>query len=368
MQLPPRSNGKDGDLNIATVTDAPVDSACAAVAASHSITGVTAGLVIVAGDLIKIHQTRGNNHGKQEYQIVDTYVGTTITTVGAIENTYVSSGDDRAQVVLVKQYKSVIISGTLTLKAWNGITGGLLSWICQGKAEINTIVGTGKGFRGSDGNTGIGDKGEGSAGDFEFDNNANNGSGGGGGSGGNGNSPFANAGGGGGGNKNAGSGGGQHNGSGTGGAGGLSVGTTDLADAGLGGGGGSGGGDATVHGGDGGNGGALIDLEADEFVITGGIQNNGNFGQNSAGNHAAGGGGGAGGSTRLRGRKATGLSLCTVNAGGAGGADSDSSNAGGNGSDGRQRFEFCEISGSTPAGASVVQGGFEFCGSSTVMM
>ncbi|HVX91346.1 MAG TPA: hypothetical protein VHC20_07065 [Candidatus Paceibacterota bacterium] len=57
------------------------------------------------------------------------------------------------QVIRVPQYTNVTVTGTLTAKAWDGQTGGVLAFIASGTVTLNADIDvSGKGFRGEDRN------------------------------------------------------------------------------------------------------------------------------------------------------------------------------------------------------------------------
>jgi len=91
-----------------------------------------------------------NNAGNFEFADVSSVVdGTHIKIVGALKNSYSSSG--HVQIVRVPRYSSLTVNSgaSLTTDAWNGSTGGILAIEVNGGATINgTLDVSGLGFRG----------------------------------------------------------------------------------------------------------------------------------------------------------------------------------------------------------------------------
>lgn len=295
-----------GDFSSATVPSITRRS-CSGSASSTTLTIGSSGFS--NGDVVIIYQTRGTGATQWEVNKISSGGGTTTLTLQrSLHYTFTDSGASQAQVIELKRYKDITVaSGTWTLTAWDGDTGGLLPIAGKSITYTGTIVGDGAngtdisdggepgnqaGFRGGNAKeNGVAGQGEGTSGARDTASTSANGNGGGGGNGGSGN----NGGGGGGGNGAAGT-----NGSGTGGTGGSTAGAADLTTFALGGGGGGGGGGAGTEQGSGANGGAGLML----FVKTINTPNSisltgGNGGSNGGGGDPQGGGGGAGGSCLL---------------------------------------------------------------------
>ena len=142
-------DGSDGALSIsADTTEAPIDSACTGSKDATALTATNASFA--AGQIVLIHQTRGTGAGQKEEKIISAYTAGTITLTKPLTYAYVSG----AQVRVLKQYSSVTIDSTktYTAKAWNGIVGGILAWMCNG---ATTITGTAS-VAGNAGNAGSG--------------------------------------------------------------------------------------------------------------------------------------------------------------------------------------------------------------------
>lgn len=326
--------GPDGVLTIsADTTDAPIDATCSGTAGSSTLSATNASFA--AGQRVLIIQMRGTNKGKKLLTKILTYSAGTMGLQDPLNVDYSSSGTNKAQVIVVKQYSTITIDSgkTLTAKSWDESTGlgGILALWCSGTCTVagsikaNGVAGvfqsanvgnpetTGGGFYGGRGGgnepyTGGGD----SAAPAQdvFDTN---------GSGGGGHQDQAGAGGG---NGAAGTTSGLN-------IGGDAAGNAALTEMNMGGGGG--GGSFGSNSGSGGSGGGIIYIRAKTLIITGGIQANGGAG--GSGGSGRGGGGGAGGSILLETQTGTlGTNLVTAS-GGAGGAGA--AGAGGAGAVGR---------------------------------
>lgn len=367
-------NGQDGDLVISSnITDSPIDSSCSGTIGTKTLT-VGNGLSFQPGQIVKIHQSRGTGAGNWELNQVDSYSGTTLTLKYDLENTYTDSGASQAQVLVVKQYKSIKINSgnTLTAKAWDGNVGGIIAIACKGRVTIDgTIDASQKGFLGGTGSIGVttAQTGEGTAG-AQTNSTAANGNGGGASR-----DDASGAGyyaGGGGSNRTAGEAG-TGGGSGAAGSPGSTVGDDSATSANFGGGGGGqavAGGTVTAAG-NGGIGGGLVLIFTREIVVTGFIKANGGQGTTGLDNGVTplgGGGGGAGGIILIRAASATlGTSLVQAT-GGPQSTDNGSGTHGGAGGNGLVRVETCSLLGTTNPSASQVVGGHKWCGSGTMVM
>jgi hypothetical protein len=356
-------DGSDGALTISSnTTDAPIDSACSGTVDTYALTATNTSFA--AGQKILIHQTRGTNAGTYQETSIASYTAGTITTVDKLKITYSSTGDNKAQVLVGKQYSAVTINSSriLTAKAWDGTTGGILYFFCSGTfANNGAITATGKGFRGGLGTTSTGTSGD--AGNYGWmgegsaaasyrrtwtsnDANITNGSGGEGG----GQAGQRNGGGGGGGNGTVGGIGTSTGGPGegpmaNGGDGGVVTGSADLTTALFGGGGGGGGVDWPLGAtsGAGGAGGGFIHIRAATTTNSGTIASGGSDGVagSSTGSFAGGGAGGAGGSILFKSQTATLGTLLVTATGGTGGTGSSPyAGNGGNGGDGRIHLDY----------------------------
>lgn len=335
--------GKDGSLTLTTtsefkVANSPFTTNANAFGTFTGTSGNTSGSVndawgfwtdyVSVGDYVLIHQTQGNNPvwGKWELNVITGGIPTvgsssTLTLKYPLENTYAAN----TQIIKIPQFSSVNINSgaVLTQSFWNGATGGIVAFFCNGTTTVNGQISTNiRGFRGGAGR----DFGSTS---FTGENYANTGlqqtsnsfNGGGGADGDNGAGRGAS--GGGGGNGTAGTSGGTEGGSAVGGTGGTTASYDENTVAIFGGGGG--GGSRTGSGAypAGGPGGGIIFIFSKDLVINGTVDSNGGQGQTSG---DGGGGGGAGGAILFKAITATlGTNIAAVGSvggyqGGTGGA------------------------------------------------
>jgi len=153
-------SGSDGALTIAAdTTEAPIDSACTGILGAYTLSATNASFA--AGQILLIHQTQGSDAGLYERNEIVSYTAGTITLLNPLLKTYTTG----SQVRVLKQYSAVTINSgkTYSAKAWNGTTGGILAFLCNGTLTISgsisanggttsTITGaTGGGFRGGNG-------------------------------------------------------------------------------------------------------------------------------------------------------------------------------------------------------------------------
>lgn len=322
-------DGSDGSYTVSVdATDAPIDSACSGTLDASTLSATNASFAV--GQVIFIHQSRGTGAGTWQRNKVAGYTAGTITLEEPLNYSYNSTGSNKAQVLVLKQYTNVTINSakTLTVKSWDGTVGGILSFIANGTitvtgtisangtaATLSTSGRTGGGFRGGDGATNYAYKGEGTTGATVLaTDGSNNGNGAGAGHH-NGNSNNIAIGGGGG--SNGTQGGYGKNGQVPGGNPGDLAGTADLTTMVFGGGGGGGasGTSAVVTSYGGASGGAIIFLSGADIQVSGAITADGGSAAGSADPH---GGAGAGGSILLKAQTATlGTGLIHAN-GGAG--------------------------------------------------
>jgi hypothetical protein len=337
-------SGSDGALTISSnTTEAPIDSACTGTAGTQTLTATN--VSFAAGQIILIHQSQGTNAGQWERNTIQSYTAGTITTGTALIGTYTTG----AQVRVLKQYTNVTINSgvTYTAKAWNGTTGGILSFLANGTVTITgSVVADATGFRGGLGHNGgspqtPGQQGEGYTGIGTNSASAN-------GNGGGGSPNYESTAGAGGGNGRTGA-----NDSSTAAIGGGISGTSDLTTMVFGGGGG---GAMYAQGSPtaatGGVGGGIIFINAATLTITGTITSNGANGAVSP--STVGSGAGAGGSILLKAQTATlGTNLITAS-GGIGGQGSNVQ--GGNGGVGRININYLtSYTGSTTPTINVIQ-------------
>lgn len=326
-------DGTDGAVTVSTndvydsgFTEPLVDATCTATSGTYSISATNASFT--ANDKILVHQTQNGTAGTWERLEIQSYTAGTITTKTPLANSYVSG----AQVLVLNEFTNFTVNTgiTLTAKAWNGSTGGILAFLVSGTLTVTgNIVGTGKGFRGRTSRADVSkNNGEGINGYSVYDDSSrkNGGQGG--------SKDTPRSGGGGGGGNGAVGGNGQPSYSTHGtiyGLGGSVVGTSDLTTMVFGGGGGMGADGWTSYqqNGTGGHGGGIIMLSATTLTVTGTVISKGNNG-GTGGGQDGGGGGGAGGSVLLKAQTGTlGTTLVTATAGAGGSGGGGNGGAGG---------------------------------------
>lgn len=342
-------DGSDGSLTISSdTTETPIDSACSGTSGSTSLSATNASFA--SGQVILIHQTIGSGYGTRQITKIASYTAGTITTEDALSFSFSSSGSNRAQVRVLKQYTNVTVNSgkTYTAKPWNGTVGGILSFMATGTVS-GAISAVGCGLRGASSPNGSarasGKHGEGYNGGYDTvaTSKTNNAHGGGGAYN---NGADAGSGGGGGGYGVAGSAGvlGHPTGGSGPGLGGTVAGGQDLtASLVLGGGGGSGSNSYNYdsdggRGGAGGAGGGCIYIIAPTISISGSAS--GNNGSASTGHATGGGGAGSGGSILLQGQTVTLGTGTITSAGGTGGSGGAFGLTGGAGGAGRIHVDY----------------------------
>jgi len=133
-------DGSDGALTVATnTTEAPIDSSADGTSGAYTLTATNASFA--AGQIVMIHQTRGLGAGTWQRNVISSYTAGTITLQNALNFSYNTSGDDAAQVRVLKQYTDVTINTGITYsaKAWDGTVGGIIAFVANGTI---TITGT----------------------------------------------------------------------------------------------------------------------------------------------------------------------------------------------------------------------------------
>lgn len=359
--------GTDGDLVISSnTTDNPIDSAVTGTSGQNTLNGTNSSFAI--GQLVMVIQMTGADSGIWQLNKITSYSPGSI----GVKYANVISFTGAAQILVMKQYHDVTINNGVTwsAKAWNGVTGGILAFFCNGQFTNNgTINLVGKGFRGGAGGaagysaanhldyiTVRSYQGESYYGTGSQANVANYG--GGGGSGGDG-ADGGNGGGGAGYTTNGTDGGG---GQATPGYKGLAYGQANLVKLFLGSGGGGGRGEKNGwgYGGAGGNGGGIFLGIIYNLVNAGSVNLNGASGSNATYTNtdgAGGGGGGSGGSGLFKYHTGSLGSNLMTSTGGAGGSPGQgAAGAGGNGSVGRFHADYgVSTSGTTSPSIDLTQ-------------
>lgn len=361
-------DGRDGDITISSdaIFDAPRTSLGATVSAGAASVSLNNASGFNAGDEVLIIQVQGTGAGNYEFRRVSAKSENSLVLNEELNNTYIQSGNSKAQVVRVPNYQNVFVTSTghWRAPAWDGNTGGIMIFRAVGTVIVDGVIDANyTGFRGvvtpgSSYPNYDGAAGEGTAGPGGTHSYLPNGNGGGGGRGDKnvgGDGRVRGSGGGGGGNATAGQDGIADQGTfGTPGIGGLPSGNADLSEATFGGAGGAPGYDATENSGGqrGGNGGGIVFIMANDVQLSGNIISNGETYGVGYGGRSGGSGGGAGGSILLRVGDINANTNLVTALGGSGTYGWQSAN-GGDGSVGRIRIEYCEsLTGTTNPPAS----------------
>ncbi len=186
----PYGSGYHGSLIVSDAMELDIARwAAAGMAGSDTLTAESPPLV-VAGQQLFLHQTRGIDAGVYEFRTVvgvgvpDLVGNCEIYLDEPLAHTYRTGGSDRAQALLVVELTDLTVEagGELRAPAWDGETGGLLVLFVSGSAVVEAggrITTSGIGYQGSLGGPGPGRQGEGHPG-MGGGSQSNNGNGGGG--------------------------------------------------------------------------------------------------------------------------------------------------------------------------------------------
>lgn len=153
-------DGTDGTYTVGSnITDSPTKTTCSGTLASTTLNvGSSTGFAV--GDIVIIHQSRDGSATPGDWQLnkINNISGTTWTMKYALVKTF----DTTAQVQKGLEYAAATISSgfTLTSSAWDGSTGGIIFFLCNGTTTIDgTIDLIGKGYRGGAVSAGAGQQG-----------------------------------------------------------------------------------------------------------------------------------------------------------------------------------------------------------------
>ena len=115
-------DGHDGAANISGGGN--IVNSYAACTGTVNTKTVTTALSVSVGDYVLLHQSRKSPSGAGAWEMVKVEAtgSGNFTADRSLANTYVTG----AQAVLVPQYTSGTINGTLTGTAWNGTIGGIV--------------------------------------------------------------------------------------------------------------------------------------------------------------------------------------------------------------------------------------------------
>lgn len=323
-------NGSDGDWTPTDQTLNPIDTVFSG--NEGNLVGAGTNAALAAKQAVLILQMQGTNAGRGEFNKIKSYSPGAITFKYPLVNTYNSTGNNKAQLIVMPRYKTVNIplGVTVTIKAYDPNTGlgGVAAWFARRRSDIVGVLdGVGKGFPGGASENPIPGSYQGSGTGGVGTRNANaNGNGG----GGAGNS-----------NTSAGGGGNATQGEdGTGGNGGTASGNSELTLITM---GGSGGGALGIDQGTGGYGGPVVIIVSPNQTYPGSLLIDGTDGEDSTSD--GGSGAGAGGSARLVGVNID-LGNGISGVGGVGG--SASGPQGGDGAVGRLHVDYAKsVTGTT---------------------
>lgn len=145
-------SGKDG-----STYSVPTNASVATVSSGGTAITVSSSS-FTTGDLVLIHQTRGIGVGSWELNKIASGGGTTsLTLKHALQNTYTDSGNSQAQIIELKEYKDLVLSGTTTVPAWGGNVGGIIAFLnkgtLSGSSGILSLNGSTGAARNTNGNT-----------------------------------------------------------------------------------------------------------------------------------------------------------------------------------------------------------------------
>lgn len=88
-----------------------------------------------------------NDAGNFDFGVISSISGSVITLEDSVTKTYDPNG--KVQLVKIPVYCDAVVTDTLTCKAWDGISGGVLAFFSNGTVTLNSDINvTGKGFRG----------------------------------------------------------------------------------------------------------------------------------------------------------------------------------------------------------------------------
>lgn len=137
-------SGIDGDLTVNAgqiiYTDNTRSALAATAAGGQQNLQLANALGFAVAREVLIVQVQGTGVGNYEFGKVGSVNGNTLTLQKNLANTYQVGGSSKAQVVLVPNYRNVMVQsgGTLTAHAWNGSTGGVLAFRASGSVTLST--------------------------------------------------------------------------------------------------------------------------------------------------------------------------------------------------------------------------------------
>jgi len=145
-------DGSSGSLNATTTTTInTIRASASGTAGSTALTLSNVNGTFASGQTVVVHQTQAASGtvGQYEFRRIAAVSGTTLTLTAPLTNTYITDTTRRAQAVVVPQYTTVTVSGTLNAPAWDGNSGGILAFDASDGVTISgTVDMRGRGFRG----------------------------------------------------------------------------------------------------------------------------------------------------------------------------------------------------------------------------
>ncbi len=162
-QFLPYGTGGEGDLTITgtnTVLNNYTHLTQNATLGSSTITVDDATNISAGTELLIIQQQNGTGFGKAgeyEFAFVSDVNGNTLTLQSGLENSYYTGTYDSSistvtQVVTLRQFNNLTVTGSITSRAWNGYSGGVIAFRANGTVDISgSINGSNTGFRGGSG-------------------------------------------------------------------------------------------------------------------------------------------------------------------------------------------------------------------------
>ena len=149
-------NGSAGVSVVSGTTNLAI-TATAVTAVSGNTLTTSSSASFTANDEVLLIQMTGStgNQGNWEQLKIATVSGATLTLSTAPLKSY-DAATEKVQLIKLSQYSDATINGTLTTSAWNGTTGGILTFMVNNDFIINPggkLDMIGKGFNGTNGGT-----------------------------------------------------------------------------------------------------------------------------------------------------------------------------------------------------------------------
>lgn len=144
-------SGVAGAYTVSGSTNLSLTATNVTAVAGNVLTAVS-GAGFAANDEILLIQMTGSsgNEGNWEQLKIASVSGSTVTLTAPTTKTY-DAATEKVQLIKLPQYTDVTLNGTLTTAAWNGNTGGVLTFMANNDFTIagGKLDMVGKGFNGS---------------------------------------------------------------------------------------------------------------------------------------------------------------------------------------------------------------------------